>query len=77
MIDKWERIRNKIPLEGVAVFYRRGVTRERIRQIECGGVSSAVEREYRKALRLATKHFGRPRYLKRRKVPATKVVFSS
>ncbi len=53
MIDAKERVRNQIPLSVVAKFYRNGVTRERIRQIECGNVSRQIERAYKAALRAA------------------------
>ena len=53
MIDATIRIRHRIPLSLVAKFYRGGVTRERIRQIESGIVSRKIERAYKEALKTA------------------------
>jgi hypothetical protein len=49
-----ERRRHRLSLQDVALRYRGGSSRERIRQIEAGiSVSSAVERDYRSAIAAA------------------------
>lgn len=48
-----ERDRAGLTLAEIAAKFRRGVTRERIRQIESGLVSEVMAADYRRALRLA------------------------
>jgi hypothetical protein len=55
MIGAKERCQHNISLSLVAKFYRNGVTRERIRQIESGNVTRQIERDYKAALKAAIK----------------------
>lgn len=48
-----ERDRAGLTLAELAAKFRRGVTRERIRQIEAGNVSGAMAADYRRALKIA------------------------
>lgn len=48
-----ERIRANLTLAEIAAKFRRGVSRERIRQIESGTVSEIMAADYRRALSLA------------------------